>query len=78
MAVHERTVDVRGATCPGGGALWALLSHVRDIPRGGSLELRTDDHMAHTDIPSWANRNDWSVEVRPLGEGSAFFVKRPS
>ena len=78
MAIHRTTIDVRGATCPGGGALWVLLSHVRDVPRGGSLEVRTDDYMAAADIPAWAMRHNWGVEVEPLLNGSAFFVRRPS
>jgi TusA-related sulfurtransferase len=74
----NRTIDVRGATCPGGGAQWALLSHFREVPKGGSLELRTDDYMAPLDIPAWVIRHAWTVEVRGLPQGRAFLVRRPA
>ena len=78
MATTKTTIDVRGAACQGGGALWALLSHFREIPKGGSLELRTDDYMAPLDIPAWVIRHAWSVTVRGLPRGRAFLIRRPA
>ena len=45
QAMAIKSFDVRGSTCPGGGALWALLSHTRDVPRGESIEPLTDDFL---------------------------------
>jgi TusA-related sulfurtransferase len=77
LPMINQTLDVRGATCPGGGALWALLSHVREVPNGGSIELLTDDYLAPTDLPEWTAKVGWSLTVRPVTGGRAFEVARP-
>jgi len=73
----RKTLDVRKATCPGGGALWSLLSHTREIPRGGSLEFLTDDYQASSDIPVWAARGAWTLATREVQGGCSFVVARP-
>ena len=75
--MSDQTFDVRRATCPGGGALWALLSHVREVPSGGSIELLTDDYLAPTDLPEWTARVGWSLTTRPVTGGQAFEVRKP-
>lgn len=70
-------LDVRNSTCPGGGAIWALLSHVRDLPTGDSIELLTDDYMAETDIPAWLNRRGWQVKSQHRDGYTKFTIQRP-
>lgn len=70
--------DVRKATCPGGGAVWAFLSHVRDLEPGGSFELITDDPLAGQDIPAWTSRVRWPLLETPATDGALrFVVARP-
>lgn len=71
-------LDIRAATCKGGGALWAFLSHVREVPRGGTLELLTDDPIAPRDIPEWASWEGWTVDVAERLRGfDRFVLRRP-
>lgn len=72
-----KSFDVRGSTCPGGGALWALLSHTREVPRGESIELLTDDYLAPADIPEWGARVGWTVTGQDIAHGYRFEVGRP-
>lgn len=71
-------IDVRKSTCPGGGALWSLLSHVRDLPAGDSIELLTDDYMAAGDIPAWVHKRDWKVSRHQRAGYTRFLIQRPS
>ncbi len=76
--MEKRTLDIRSSTCRGGGALWAFLSHVREIPRGGVLEIWTDDPLARTDLPEWASYEGWRVvEQRHEGPDLVFELQRP-
>ena len=76
--MERRHLDIRSSTCRGGGALWAFLSHVREIPRGGVLELLTDDEQARTDLPEWAHHEGWRiVEQRSDGQDLTFALQRP-
>ncbi|MBI2325499.1 MAG: sulfurtransferase TusA family protein [Chloroflexi bacterium] len=76
--MERRLLDIRSSTCRGGGALWAFLSHVREIPRGGVLELLTDDEQARTDLPEWARHEGWRiVEQRSDGSDMSFALQRP-
>ncbi|HYM95768.1 MAG TPA: sulfurtransferase TusA family protein [Candidatus Sulfotelmatobacter sp.] len=70
-------IDVRQSTCPGGGALWSLLSHVRELPPGDSIELLTDDSMATTDIPAWVHKRHWKVVRRQRDGYARFVIERP-
>ncbi len=70
-------IDVRKSTCQGGGALWSLLSHVRDLPPGDSIELLTDDSMAEGDIPAWVHKRHWKVARRQLKGYARFVIERP-
>ena len=73
-----RILDIRSSTCKGGGCLWAFLSHVREIPPGGAIELLTDDPIAHKDIADWAEWEGWSLVTHENLEGYArFVVRRP-
>ena len=71
-------VDVRKSTCQGGGALWSLLSHVRDLPAGDSIELLTDDSMAEGDIPAWVQKRNWRVSRRQRAGYARFVIERPA
>jgi TusA-related sulfurtransferase len=71
-------LDVRSSTCPGGGALWSLLSHVKDLPPGDSIELLTDDYMAKSDIPAWVHRRQWKVSRRQRRGYAQFVIERPA
>jgi Pyridine nucleotide-disulphide oxidoreductase len=55
-----------GRHAPGGGALWSLLSHTREIPRGGSLQLLRDDYLTPADIPTWAERVGWTLTTQEI------------
>lgn len=70
-------IDVRKSTCQGGGALWSLLSHVRDLPPGDFIELLTDDSMAADDIPAWVHKRHWNVTRRQRGGYARFTIERP-
>jgi DNA-binding transcriptional ArsR family regulator/TusA-related sulfurtransferase len=71
--------DVRKATCPRGGAIWVVLSHIRDLARGGAFELITDDDLALDDISRWADKMRWPVRVASAdGGGRRFLVRRPA
>lgn len=71
------TIDLRNSTCRGGGAIWALLSHVRDLPPGDSIEILTDDYSAGTDIPSYVRRRHWTVARQQRRGYIKFVVGRP-
>lgn len=70
-------LDVRNSTCPGGGAIWALLSHVRDLPPGDSIELFTDDSMADLDVPAWVMKRHWNVRRQHRRGYTRFLIERP-
>jgi TusA-related sulfurtransferase len=75
--MREMKLDVRHATCQGGGALYSLLGHIREIPQGGSIELMSDDYMAPIDVPAWAEKAGWQVwQVRGPGY-ETFVIQRP-
>ncbi len=77
MVMAGKTLDVRKSTCPGGGALWSLLSHTREIRSGESLELLTDDYLAPSDILAWADTVGWTVTAHQIPGGWSFRVARP-
>jgi TusA-related sulfurtransferase len=70
-------LDVRKSTCPGGGGLWALLSHVRDLPPGDTIEILTDDYMAGADIPAWVAKRNWKVKRQRRDGYLKFMIERP-
>lgn len=79
IVMDTKVLDVRAATCPGGGAMWAFLSHLREIPRGGTMELLTDDPIARTDIPECVRQEGWTLLAQELLQGySRFVMRRPS
>ena len=70
-------IDVRSSTCRGGGALWSLLSHVRELPAGDSIEVLTDDYMAGMDIPAYVSKRHWSVTLQNRRGYARFVIERP-
>ena len=73
----KKSYDVRKSTCQGGGGLWAFLSHVREVPRGETLELTTDDAMANTDIPAWTQKMGWKLAKAAADGAQTFIAQRP-
>ena len=71
-------IDVRRSTCPGGGALWSLLSHVRELPAGDSIEILTDDYLAGMDIPAYVRKRNWHVTREKRRGYARFVVERPA
>ena len=70
-------LDIRNSTCPGAPAIWALLSHVRDLPPGDSIELFTDDSMAEIDVPAWVKKRNWNVRRQHRRGYLRFLIERP-
>ena len=54
-----------------------LLSHTRNVPRGESIELLTDDFLAPKDIPEWGASMGWTVTGEAIPDGYRFDVGRP-
>ena len=77
IKVRYLKLDVRKSTCPGGGALWSLLSHVRDLPPGDAIEIFTDDYMASADIPAWVRKRQWTVTRHRQDGYVKFVIERP-
>ncbi len=75
---EKNSYDVRNSTCQGGGGLWAFLSHVREVRRGESLELTTDDLLAETDIPAWTLKMGWKLALGPADGARTFIAQRPA
>jgi TusA-related sulfurtransferase len=77
---HQLTylkLDIRKTSCQGGGAIWTLLSHVRDLPPGDKIEIFTDDYMASADIPAWIEKRHWKVTHRQQDGYVKFTIQRP-
>ena len=70
-------LDIRRSTCPGGGALWSMLSHVRDLPPGDTMEILTDDYMADADIPAWVKKRHWKLTSQKRDGYFKFLIERP-
>ena len=77
IKVRYLKLDVRKSTCQGGGALWSLLSHVRDLPPGDAIEIFTDDYMASADIPAWVKKRHWKVTRQQRDGYVKFMIERP-
>lgn len=54
-----------------------MLSHVRDLPPGDSIEVLTDDYLAGTDIPAWVKKRNWKVARRQRDGYTRFVIERP-
>ena len=70
-------LDIRNSTCPGGGAVWSLLGHVRDLPEGDEIEILTDDYMADADIPAWVEKRRWNVSSQKHDGYFKFLIEHP-
>jgi tRNA 2-thiouridine synthesizing protein A len=49
---HDRTVDARGAACP--GPLMDLIGEIRSAESGDVVRLLSDNDQSLTDVPEWA------------------------
>ena len=70
-------LDIRKSTCQGGGAIWSMLSHVRDLPPGDTMEILTDDYTAGADIPAWVKKRHWRVTSHERDGYFKFLIERP-
>lgn len=50
-----RTVDARGAACP--GPLMDLIGTIRDVDSGSVVLLLSDNDQSLTDVPEWATES---------------------
>lgn len=72
----RRTIDARGAYCP--GPLMELIAALKLAEIGDELEVLSSDKGSATDIPEWVNKvkhelvgidevdDHWSIVVRKL------------
>jgi TusA-related sulfurtransferase len=71
----DRTVDARGATCP--GPLMDLIGEMRRADAGTVVELLSDAPQSLTDVPEWADEagNDL-LAVDEGDDHNAFYVEK--
>ncbi|WP_253738407.1 sulfurtransferase TusA family protein [Halohasta salina] len=60
-----KTVDARGAACP--GPLMDLIGTVRDVDPGDVVLLLSDSDSSLTDVPEWVEKA--GNELRAVDEG---------
>jgi tRNA 2-thiouridine synthesizing protein A len=51
----EKTVDARGASCP--GPLMDLVGAMREVESGTVVELLSDNDQSLADVPEWADES---------------------
>jgi tRNA 2-thiouridine synthesizing protein A len=51
----DRTVDARGATCP--GPLMDLIGEFREVEAGTTVALLSDNEQSTSDVPEWAEES---------------------
>jgi TusA-related sulfurtransferase len=51
----DRTVDARGATCP--GPLMDLIGEIRGVDAGTTIALLSDNDQSTSDVPEWAEES---------------------
>jgi TusA-related sulfurtransferase len=51
----ERTVDARGASCP--GPLMDLVGAIREVDAGTVVALLSDNDQSLVDVPEWAEES---------------------
>ncbi|MEY2342572.1 sulfurtransferase TusA family protein [Acidithiobacillus sp. IBUN Pt1247-S3] len=64
----ERTVDARGSFCP--GPLMELISNMKSMQVGDTLELLSTDEGSAKDVPEWVHKvGHEMVDTDKDGEG---------
>ncbi len=71
----DRTVDSRGATCP--GPMMDLVGAIRDAEVGDVIELLSDAEQSTTDIPAWADESGNEVlAIDDAGDHHRIYVRK--
>ena len=71
----DRTVDARGAACP--GPLMELIGAFRDAESGAVVALLTDEEQSLTDVPEWvAESGNEVLDTEDLGTHYRITVRR--
>ncbi len=71
----DRTVDSRGATCP--GPMMDLVGAIRDAEVGDVIELLSDAEQSTTDIPAWADESGNEVlAIDDAGDHYQIYVRK--
>lgn len=60
------------------GGPWAFLSHIREVKKGATLEVTTDDALAKADIPAWTQKMGWTLVKIPREDADRFIAQRPT
>ncbi|MBU2753911.1 sulfurtransferase TusA family protein [Acidithiobacillus sp. CV18-2] len=69
----ERTVDARGSFCP--GPLMELISNMKSMQVGDTLELLSTDAGSAKDVPEWVHKvGHEMVDTNQDSEGT-FHIK---
>lgn len=70
-----RTVDARGAACP--GPLMELIGAFRSADSGTVVALLSDDEGSLTDVPEWAEAAGSEVlEIEERNDHYRFYVEK--
>jgi len=71
----QKTVDARGATCP--GPLMDLIGAIRSASSGDVIRLLSDNEQSLTDVPEWAEEADNELlAVEELDDHTEFYVEK--
>ncbi|MFC6784733.1 sulfurtransferase TusA family protein [Halobaculum halobium] len=71
----DKTVDARGAACP--GPLMDLIGAIKSADSGDIVQLLSDNEQSTTDVPEWAEEsgNDL-LELVETDDGYEFYVEK--
>ena len=71
----DKTVDARGAACP--GPLMDLIGAVKNVDSGAVVRLRSDNEQSTTDVPEWTEESgNELLELVETDDGYDFYVKK--
>jgi TusA-related sulfurtransferase len=71
----DRTVDARGATCP--GPLMDLIGEIRGVDAGTTIALLSDNDQSTSDVPEWAEESGNEVlDVADEGDHYRITVRK--
>jgi len=70
-----KTVDSRGASCP--GPLMDLIGAIRGLDSGAIVRLLSDNEQSLTDVPEWAEESGNEVlEIEETEDHYALYVQK--
>lgn len=71
----DKTVDARGAACP--GPLMDLIGAIKSVDSGAVVRLLSDNEQSATDVPEWAEESgNELLELTETDDGYAFYVEK--